>query len=196
MPKYDSNKRATPKVSYPMKNKNNYIALPYYFTESEAFNKLNMNCIRMIFCINAHIQRENVEPNKRKKKKWIAINNGKLSISSSMFMKECGIKSKECVLQTRNRLIEVGILKIEQEGTYKIAHLYKLLLPNLVETKEQRWRDHPKKDWKHEIPKHTGNLRGKKTQFKSSPKNTDLSKSKDIDYKSSVSLNKWTNGSM
>lgn len=196
MPNNHSNKRSIPKVSYPMKNKRRYIQLPYYFIESEAFNRLNMNCVRMIYCIYAHLTLENHEPNRRKKPIWVATNNGELSISSSMFMKECGIKSKECVLQTRNRLIEVGILKIEQEGTYKIAHLYKLLLPNLVETKEQRWRDYPKKDWKHEIPKHTGNLRGKKTQFKSSPKNADLSKPKDIDSKSSVSLDKWANGSI
>lgn len=196
MPKNHSNKRSIPKVSYPMKNKSNYLKLPYRLLESEAFNKLTMNAIRMLSCINAHIQRENIEPNKRKKKKWIPINNGKISISSKMFMKECGIKSKECVLQTRNLLIEVGLLMITQEGTYKIAHLYKLLMPDLVPTKEQRWLQYPHKNWKHEIPKHTGNLRGKKTQFKSSPTNTDLSKSKDIDSKSSVSLNKWTNGSM
>ena len=68
--------------------------------------------------------------------------------------------------------------------------LYKLNLPTLVSSDEMKWKYYPKQNWKEDIPRSQGNLLGAKTRFKSktSPKELDQSKSKNIDYNNGISL--------
>lgn len=190
MIKKQSKKRPKPKPKYPMKDKSKFIRLPYYLIESEAFNQLNMACIRILHCLYAHLTWVNTNPKKKGKPHWVATNNGEISIGTATFMKECDIGSKQSVVDNRNKLIEVGFIELSEVGMHKIAHLYKLNLPNLVSSDEMKWKLYPKQNWKEDIPRSQGNLLGAKTQFKSktTPKELDQSKSKHIDYKNGISL--------
>tara|TARA_R110002012_G_scaffold302967_2_gene504483 strand:+ start:1197 stop:1772 length:576 start_codon:yes stop_codon:yes gene_type:complete len=189
MIKKQSKQRPKPKPKYPIE-KVKYIQLPYYLIESEAFNELNMACIRILHCLYAHLTWENMNPKKKGKPQWVATNNGDISVATATIMKECDIRSKQSVVDNRNKLIECGFIELTQVGTYKIAHLYKLNLPTLVSSDEMKWKYYPKQNWKEDIPRSQGNLLGAKTRFKSktSPKELDQSKSKNIDYNNGISL--------
>ena len=189
MIKKQSKQRPKPKPKYPIE-KVKYIQLPYYLIESEAFNELNMACIRILHSLFARLTWENINTKKKGKPHWVATNNGEISIGTATLMKECDIRSKQSVVDNRNKLIECGFIELTQVGTYKIAHLYKLNLPTLVSSDEMKWKYYPKQNWKEDIPRSQGNLLGAKTRFKSktSPKELDQSKSKDIDYNNGISL--------
>ena len=56
--------------------------------------------------------------------------------------------------------------------TNKICHMYKILY-EIVPSNQERWREYPEKNWKHECPKAPNNLVGKDTRFKTHPKDLD-----------------------
>ena len=66
-------------------------------------------------------------------------------------------------------MIEVGLIKITYRGGFARGDMntYELLLNSeMVPQHKQRWREYPKKNWKHEIPKVKDYAVGRKTRFK------------------------------
>ena len=77
--------------------------------------------------------------------------------------------SNRSQIYLRNKLIKVGILKVEYRGGWHKGDMnrYKLLVPNRdVPIEEQRWRKYPHEHWKNEIPKEKKSQVGKKSRFK------------------------------
>tara|TARA_Y100001970_G_scaffold231184_1_gene287284 strand:- start:2576 stop:2986 length:411 start_codon:yes stop_codon:yes gene_type:complete len=127
--------------------------------------------------------------------KWEVKNNGEIKVASITLMKFTGIDSKQTITSAIHQLIEVGLISLTREGSNRISHMYKILLPNCVPQIQQRWRKYPEKNWKDELPKCPNSLIGVKTRFKSKihPKELDQDKSKELDQKDSISLQKKTN---
>ena len=128
---------------------------------SEAFKKLPRSAMDLLQCFVTEISK------KQKRNKWSVVNNGKLSVTQSQFVKLTGY-SKSTYIKERNRLIEHGFLKITYLGGGGSGDrsLYKILICDDVPNEEQRWRRYPLENWKNEVPKRENNLIGKKTQWK------------------------------
>ena len=108
---------------------------------------------------------------KKDKKVWVVANNGDIEISSVKMRRKLGISKGTCT-KAIHKLIEVGLITLTRVGQNKICHKYKILY-YVVPQGQERWTKYPEKNWKHECPTSPNNLVGKKTQFKTHPKNLD-----------------------
>ena len=105
------------------------------------------------------------------KKKWETANNGDIEISTTKMKDKLCICKATCTSAV-HKLIEVGLIRLTRVGENKICHKYKVLY-SVVPQNEERWREYPDKNWKHECPTSPHNLIGKDTRFKSHPKELD-----------------------
>ena len=137
--------------------------------ESEAWNVLTKSQEQVFIYIWSCLQWTQIKINK--KKQWVASNNGDIEISTIKMRKKLGISKATCTTAI-HKLIEVGLIRLTRVGQNKVCHMYKVLF-HVVPPKEERWRKYPEKNWKHECPKCPNNFVGKKTRFKSHPKELD-----------------------
>ena len=103
----------------------------------------------------------------RKEKTFEYNNNGKISFTEYEW-KEQGLGASGTYLNARNRLIEVGFIKITYRGGMARGDMnkYKLLFIEGVKRDDKRWKRYPKENWKHEIPRVKDFAVGRETRFK------------------------------
>ena len=153
-------------IMKPIAHKRFYFLLDNKFYWSEAFQSLKKSAQNLLFCMIAELRFTGKRKSKKKPFKY--INNGKISFSETEFFKQ-GLGASETYNSAKKKLIEVGLIKITYRGGFARGDMntYELLLnSDMVPQHKQRWREYPKKDWKHEIPKVKDYAVGKKTRFK------------------------------
>ena len=94
-------------------------------------------------------------------------NNGDISFTESEFKGMYGCCSST-YLKARNQLIEVGFIRqISRGGMCRGDRAtYKILVSTMLPVNQERWRNYPEENWKHEIPKPKKQMIGVKTQWK------------------------------
>ena len=94
-------------------------------------------------------------------------NNGDISFTESQFNGMYGTCSST-YLKARNLLIKVGFIKqISRGGMCRGDRAtYKILVCTMLPVNQERWRNYPEKNWKHEIPRPKKQMVGVETQWK------------------------------
>ena len=143
---------------------------------SIAFQKLNLSTRNLLHCFIIQLKWI------YKRKKRIYTNNGDISFTETQF-KEWNLGCSYTYIKARNQLIECGFIKPTYRGGMCRGDMskYKILSIEGVPLEEQRWKDYPSKNWKHEIPKEKDNQVGINTRFKKGKQNR-KSKSTLIDH--------------
>ena len=150
----------------PIAHKRFYLLLDNKFYWSEAFQSLRKSAQKLLFCMIAELRFTGKRGNK--KNPFTYTNNGEISFSETEFFKQ-GLGASETYNFAKKQLIEVGLIKITYRGGFARGDMnkYELLLNiEMVPQHKQRWREYPKKNWKHEIPKVKDYAVGRKTRFK------------------------------
>ena len=142
-----------------------FISLSKGLLESEAWNELTLSQIQVFYYIWSCLKWSKL------KRQWVEANNGDIEISSVKMRRKLGLSKGTCT-KAIHKLIEVGLITLTRVGQNKICHKYKILY-YVVPQGQERWTKYPEKNWKHECPTSPNNLVGKKTQFKTHPKNLD-----------------------
>ena len=152
------------------KTQGHYYANDLWF--SPAYQSLSNSARDLLQCLLTEFKRNERKTSSpwRKKKRWTVINNGDISFTEIDFKKLTG-RCSSTYLKSRNKLMEVGIIKQTYRGgmcrgdraTYKIL-IRSSQIPLMKG--EERWRMYPEKNWTHEIPKPKKQLVGTKTQWK------------------------------
>ena len=153
-------------IMKPIAHKRFYLLLDNKFYWSEAFQSLRKSAQKLLFCMIAELRFTGKRGNK--KNPFTYTNNGKISVSETEFIKQ-GLGASETYNSAKKQLIEVGLIKITYRGGFARGDMntYELLLnSDMVPQHKQRWREYPKKNWKHEIPKVKDYAVGRKTRFK------------------------------
>ena len=146
-----------------------FISLNASLLESAAWNDLTLSQIQVFIYIWSCLQWTQIKI--KKKKQWMASNNGEIEISTIKMKDKLCISKATCTTAV-HKLIEVGLIRLTRVGQNKICHKYKMLY-SVVPQKDERWRKYPEQNWKDECPKAPNNLVGKDTRFKSHPKELD-----------------------
>ena len=140
------------------------------------------------------------------KRQYQATNNGQIEVAHKTLMKDLKTTSKATIVNSQNKLIKVGLVKLTREGSHKVSNMYKILYGGdrhqICKKSEERWREYPDKDWESEINRKPNNLVGNKTRFKKGvcgnpkyqkhPNKVDYHKSNGVDYSNVDSLKEWT----
>ena len=94
-------------------------------------------------------------------------NNGDISFTESQFNGMYGTCSST-YLKARNQLIKVGFIRQVNRGGMCRGDrsTYKILVCAMLPFIQERWRNYPEKNWKHDIPKPKKQMVGVKTQWK------------------------------
>ena len=128
---------------------------------SEAYQALNISARNLMMCFQAELRWSG------KGKKRIFTNNGEISFSEAEF-KFNKLGASQTYINARNKLIEVGFIKVTYRGGMARGDMnqYKLLWVDGVKHDEMRWKAYPEENWAHEIPKVKDYAVGRKTRFK------------------------------
>ena len=143
----------------------------YYLNEvwfSPAYQSLSNATRDLLQCMLTEFKREKIKiKSERFSNEWVVINNGEISFTEVDFKKLTG-RVSATYLNARNKLIEVGFIKLVHRGGFGIGDRtkYKLFVGTGLKPEEERWRKYPDENWKHEIPKPKEQLVGVKTQWK------------------------------
>ena len=130
---------------------------------SKAYQSLTLSARNLLWCMFAELK----YTGSRKKKTFAYTNNGKISFTEYEF-KNQGLGVSGTYLNARNKLIEVGFIKITYQGGMARGDMnkYELLFIEGVKVDDKRWKRYPKENWKHEIPKVKDFAVGRGTRFK------------------------------
>jgi len=130
---------------------------------SEAYQSLTLSARNLLWCMVAELKFSG----SRTKKTFEYTNNGKISFTEYEW-KEQGLGASATYLNARNKLIEVGFIKITYRGGMARGDMnkYELLFIEGVKVDDKRWKRYPKENWKHEIPKVKDFAVGRGTRFK------------------------------
>ena len=139
----------------------------FYFTMyerlywSEVYQSLNISARNLMMCFYAELRWTGKGRNKT------FINNGKISFSEAEF-KFNKLGASQTYINARNKLIEVGFIKVTYRGGMARGDMnqYKLLWVEGVKHDEMRWKRFPNKNWADEIPKVKDYAVGRGTRFK------------------------------
>ena len=153
--------------SNPMYCKFAFISLNKGLLESDAWNSLSLNQIKVFIYLYSCLQWYK----DKKKRTYYASNNGDITVSSVKMRKALSISRQTCS-KAIHQLIIVGLIRLTRVGENKVCHKYKILY-DAVSQLEERWRKYPEQDWEHECPKTPNTLIGIKTRFKSHPNKVD-----------------------
>ena len=168
-----------------------HIPLHKGLLESVAWNELSKKQMQIFFYLYSCLQFAT------QKGSYVATNNGQIKASNLKVGQKLKM-SKQTTNKGLHKLIEVGLIKIQEAGAERICHKYKILYA-VVPKREERWRKYPEQDWKHEIPSAPNQLVGVKTRFKkdeSHPNQLDNDKSSELDQEEDNSLMNHTNGAI
>ncbi len=139
----------------------------FYFTMyeslywSEAYQSLNISARNLMMCFQTELRWTG------KSKNRTITNNGKISFSEAEF-KFNKLGASQTYINARNKLIEVGFIKVTYRGGMARGDMnqYELLWVDGVAHDKMRWKRYPKESWEHEIPKVKDYAVGRKTRFK------------------------------
>ena len=136
----------------------------YYSNEvwfSKAYQSLTPTARELLHCFLTELRW------RRKGKKKIYTNNRDISFTESEFKGMYGCCSST-YLKARNQLIEVGFIRqISRGGMCRGDRAtYKILVITMLPVNQERWRNYPEQNWKHDIPKPKKQMVGVKTQWK------------------------------
>ena len=136
----------------------------YYQNEvwfSKAYQSLTPTARELLHCFLTELRWT------RKGKKKTYTNNRDISFTESEFKGMYGCCSST-YLKARNQLIEVGFIRqISRGGMFRGDRAtYKILVSTMLPVNQERWRNYPEENWKHEIPKPKKQMIGVKTQWK------------------------------
>ena len=147
----------------PISNKRFTFLLTERLYWSQAYQSLTKSAQNLLWCFVAEL----TFTGSRKKKNFAYTNNGRISFSEREY-KFNKLGSSQTFITSRNKLIEVGFIKLIYRGGMARGDLnqYQLLFIEDVPHYEMRWKDYPSKNWKHEIPKAKDSLVGVGTRFK------------------------------
>ena len=130
---------------------------------SKSYQALSPAAKNLMWCLYSELR----FTGSRKKKNFSYTNNGKISFTEREF-KANRLGASATYIEARNKLIEVGLIKVTYRGGMARGDMnkYKLLWIEGVRESECRWKRFPKENWKHEIPKIKDYTVGKGTRFK------------------------------
>jgi hypothetical protein len=132
---------------------------------SPAYQSLTKSAKNLMWCMYPELKWTGT----RKKKTFSYTNNGKIAFTEPEFKKQ-GLGASQTYIDARNKLIEVGFIKITYEGGMAKGDMnkYKLLWIDGVPDLQRRWKRYPDENWKHEVPCKKDNMVGRDTRFKKS----------------------------
>ena len=147
----------------PMREKRFFFTFYEKLYWSEAYQELTPAARNLFMCFFAELRFT------LKKRKKTFTNNGQISFTEIEFKKQ-GLGASQTYISARNKLIEVGFIKMTHRGGMTRGDMatYKLLFLNDTPTIEQRWQRYPNENWAHEIPSNKNYVVGKSTRFKKS----------------------------
>ncbi len=131
---------------------------------SKAYQFLTKSAQNLLWCMVAELK----FTGSRKKNTFAYTNNGKISFTETEFRKQ-GLGASGTYIKARNKLIEVGLIKITYRGGMARGDMntYRLLINSeLAPQSKQRWRRYPKENWEKDIPKVKDYAVGRDTRFK------------------------------
>ena len=130
---------------------------------SKSYQALSRAAKNLMWCFYSELK----FTGSRKKKNFSYTNNGKVSFTEREF-KANGLGASATYIEARNKLIEVGLIKVTYRGGMARGDMnkYKLLWIEGVRESECRWKRYPEENWKQEIPKIKDYTVGKGTRFK------------------------------
>ncbi len=143
----------------------NYYCNKLYY--SVAYQLLALSARNLLHDFFNELRYEYISKRAKRKKCKQYFNNGELVFTERQFKTrhKC---SSATYISSRNKLIEVGLLKQTEKGGQGRGHAakYKLLCVSGLLEKEEKWKRYPKENWKNNIPKAKNNLVGIHTRFK------------------------------
>jgi len=133
---------------------------------SEAYQVLTLSARDLLHCLMCEVNIRTV-PSRTRMDSHIYPNNGDISLSQAQFISYFGCV-KDTYSKSKNQLIETGCIKMIYQGGMGAGDMtkYKILTLQYIPIAHQRWREYPKKNWEHEIPKPKKQLVGVETQWK------------------------------
>ena len=128
---------------------------------SQAYQSLNISARNLMVCFITELRWT------RRGKNKTFLNNGKISFSEAEF-KFNKLGASQTYINARNKLIEVGFIKVTYRGGMARGDMnqYKLLWIEGVKHDEMRWKRYPNENWVDEIPRVKNYAVGRKTRFK------------------------------
>ncbi len=142
----------------------------HYYTNSlwfsTAYLTLTLSSRNLLQILIAELKYKSVKTKDGVSKIW--TNNGEVSCTEAEFKQWTGACSTT-YLKSRNQLIKNGFIKqTHRGGTHRgdRAKYEVLISANGISKADERWRDYPRKDWEHDIPKSKKQLIGRETQWK------------------------------
>jgi len=154
-----------------------YFTYSHILYWSAAYQSLPISSRNLLQCMIAELRWE-----KRKKSRALNYtNNGQISFTEVEFkFNELGCS--ETYLRARNKLVEVGLIRITKRGgmTRGDMNQYKLLFIDGVTLDEQRWRMYPHKNWKDDIPERKDTLVGLETRKNINPTLKNVTHNKEL----------------
>jgi len=139
---------------------------PSHLVFSDAYRRLTVSARELLHLFIDELTYTYRKAKDGRHKEW--TNNGEVSVTESQFKKRLG-KCSGTYLKSRDLLITVGFIKQTHRGGIGAGDRAKyevLISGNAMPSKNERWRDYPKKDWSREIPEHKNQLIGIKTRWK------------------------------
>jgi hypothetical protein len=145
----------------PIASKRFYFTMHERLYWSEAYQALNISARNLMMCFQTELKWSG------KGKKRIFTNNGEISFSEAEF-KYNKLGVSQTYINARNKLIEVGFIKVTYRGGMARGDMnqYKLLWVDGVKHNKMRWKRYPEENWAHEIPKVKDYAVGRATRFK------------------------------
>lgn len=133
---------------------------------SEAYQVLTKSARNLLHCLMSEVKLKRAS-NRKRTKSYFYPNNGDISFTQAQFTSYFGCV-KDTYSKSKNQLIETGCIKMTYQGGMGAGDMtkYKILTLQHIPIEHQRWREYPKKNWGHEIPKPKKQLVGVKTQWK------------------------------
>ena len=145
----------------PIESKRFYFTMYESLYWSEAYQSLNISARNLMMCFQTELRWTG------KSKNRTITNNGKISFSEAEF-KFNKLGASQTYINARNKLIEVGFIKVTYRGGMARGDMnqYELLWVDGVAHDKMRWKRYPKESWEHEIPKVKDYTVGRNTRFK------------------------------
>ena len=145
----------------PIASKRFYFAMHERLYWSKAYQSLSISARNLMMCFQTELRWSG------KGKKRIFTNNGKISFSETEF-KFNGLGASQTYINARNKLIEVGFIKVTYRGGMSRGDMnrYELLWVDGLKQDGMRWKRFPEENWGHEIPKVKDYAVGRETRFK------------------------------
>ena len=132
---------------------------------SKAYQLLTLKARNLLWCMVAELKYTGKRGSK--KHPFYYTNNGKIAFTEYEWKKQ-GLGASATYVSARNKLIEVGLVRMTYQGGQARGDMnrYQLLFIEGVKRDDKRWKRYPDENWADEIPKIKGYPIGRDTRFK------------------------------